>query len=435
MTAITFLGAGSVEFTRDLLADLLGFEELTGCEVRLHDIDPDRLATAEGIAAQVARQVGGSLKVSTHADRRESLDGADFAINMIQVGGLAATRTDFAVPNRHGVRQTIADTLGIGGVFRALRTFPVLDGIAADMLAVCPDAWLLNYTNPMSMNITYLSRVAPALKVVGLCHSVHWTVVGLGEVIGVPLEEMSWFSAGVNHQAWLLRWERDGRSLYPVLDERIAADPELRRRVRVDMYRRFGYYPTETSEHSSEYVPWYLRHDAEVERLRLEPDVYVGISEGNVATYEDTRRLLAAGEPLALEQTATEYAPQVVHSMVTGLPRRIQGNVANTGLITNLPAGLGVEVPCLVDEMGVHPVHVGALPPQCAALNRNFLNVVDLTAAAAVDGDPRLVRHAAMLDPNTAATLGLDDIWDLCDELVAAHGDLLPPSLRVSVRA
>jgi alpha-galactosidase len=435
MTSIAFLGAGSVEFTRDLLSDLLHFDELTDIEVRLHDIDADRLATAEGIAHQVASQVGATPKVSVHPDRRTALDGADFAINMIQVGGLAATKTDFALPNRRGLRQTIADTLGIGGIFRALRTFPVLGGIATDMLDVCPDAYLLNYTNPMSMNVSYLARVAPGLKSVGLCHSVYWTVVGLCEVVGVPYDDVSYSSAGVNHQAWLLRWERDGKSLYPLLDERIAADPELRRRVRVDMYRRLGYYPTETSEHSSEYVPWYLKHDDEIARLRIEPDVYVGISEHNVATYQETRRALAAGETLALDPSATEYAPQVVHSMVTGTKRRIEGNVANTGLITNLPDGLGVEVPCLVDELGVHPMHVGALPPQCAALNRAFLGVVDLTVAAGVEGDPRLVRQAAMLDPNTAATLTLDDIWGLCNDLVAAHGDLLPEPLRVHLDA
>jgi len=430
MTSIAFLGAGSVEFTRDLLADLLRFDDIGDIEVRLHDIDTDRLATANGIASSVASQLGVSPKVSVHADRRSALDGVDFAINMIQVGGLAATKTDFEVANQHGVRQTIADTLGIGGIFRALRTFPVLSGIADDMLDVCPDAYLLNYTNPMSMNISYLAKVAPALNAVGLCHSVYWTVHGLCEDIGVPFDEVTWSSAGVNHQAWLLRWERAGKSLYPVLDERIAADPQLRRRVRVDMYRRLGFYPTETSEHSSEYVPWYLKHDAEIERLRIEPDVYVGISEDNVATYEETRRALAAGEELTFEQSATEYAPQVVHSMVTGTKRRIEGNVANTGLITNLPSGLGVEVPCLVDELGVHPTYVGDLPAQCAALNRGFLNVVDLTVRAGIEGDPRLVRQAAMLDPNTAATLSLDDIWALCNDLVAAHGDLLPEPLR-----
>ncbi|MFY9915441.1 MAG: alpha-glucosidase/alpha-galactosidase [Nocardioidaceae bacterium] len=434
MTVVTFVGAGSVEFTRDLLADLFGFTDLGPLTIRLHDIDPDRLATAHGIALQVRDRFGSQAEVSAHAERKASFDGADFVVNMIQVGGLASTRVDFDVPARHGVRQTIADTLGIGGIFRALRTFPALDGIAADMLAVCPDAWLLNYTNPMAMNLTYLSRTAPNLRAVGLCHSVYWTVHDLCELIGVPLEQTQWWSAGVNHQAWLLRWEQDGRDLYPLLDDRIDADPELRRRVRVDMYRRLGYYPTETSEHSAEYVGWYLPHDDEVARLRLEIGAYVGISEDNVATYERTRAQLAAGEPIDLDATATEYAPQVIHSMVTGRPRRIVGNVGNTGLVTNLPRDVCVEVPCLVDAHGVVPTWVGDLPPQCAALNRAYLNVVDLTVRAATDGDPLLLREAAMVDPNTSATLSPPAVWDLVDDMVAAHGDLLPPALRSSLQ-
>jgi alpha-galactosidase len=283
MTTIAFVGAGSVVFTRQLLADLFGFPELADATIRLHDIDADRLSTAEGIAHQVAQQLGARPTITASADRRTALTGADFVINMVQVGGIAATRTDFEVPAKFGVRQTIADTLGIGGIFRALRTFPVLSGIASDMQEVCPDAWLLNYTNPMAMNVWWLSQVAPSVKAVGLCHSVYWTVAGLCEVVGVPLEGTSYRAAGVNHQAWLLDWQRDGRSLYPLLDERIAADAELRRRVRVDMYRRLGYYPTETSEHSSEYVSWYLHDEREIERLRIPVGAYIGISEENVA--------------------------------------------------------------------------------------------------------------------------------------------------------
>ena len=429
MVRIAFIGAGSVVFTRDLLADILRMPELAQAHVALHDIDPERLDTAEQTAMQVAGQVGAKPAVSTHTDRRSALEGAAFVVNMVQVGGIDATRVDFAVPERFGLRQTIADTIGVGGIFRHLRTSVLLDELAADMLAVCPDAHLLNYTNPMAMNVQYLAMRAPALKVVGLCHSVYWTVVGLGEIVGVPHDEVTYTSAGVNHQAWLLRWEHDGRSLYPELDARIAADPQLRRRVRVDMYRRLGYYPTETSEHSSEYLPWYLRHDSEIERLRLPVGAYVGISEDNLAEYASTRAALAAGTDLPLPE-ATEYAPQVIHSVVTGQPRTIAGNVVNSGLITNLPDDVAVEVPCLVDAAGVRPVHVGDLPPQCAALNRTFLGPVDLAVRAAVHGDPRLVRQAAMLDPNTAATLPVEEIWRLCDALVDAHGDLLPEPLR-----
>lgn len=436
MTTITFVGAGSVEFTQQLLVDILSFPEFAQVEIRLHDVDEERLRTAEGIAQQVGDALGVRPVVSASLDRRRCLDGADFVVNMVQVGGLAATRTDFEVPARFGLRQTIADTLGVGGVFRALRTFPLLSALSADMTGLCPDAWLLNYTNPMAMNLWWLGAVAPRLKAVGLCHSVYWTVAGLCDVVGVPMQGTSYRAAGVNHQAWLLTWEREGQDLYPRLDDRIGADPELRRRVRVDMYRRLGYYPTETSEHSSEYVPWYLHLDREVDRLRIPVGTYLQMSEENVQTYQRTRDQLARGERLSIEKDddATEYAPQVIHSVVTGTQRTIHGNVTNSGLISNLPADAAVEVPCTVDELGVHPQAIGELPAQCAALNSAFLSVCGLTVRAALEGDPRLVRQAVMLDPNAAATLSVDDIWAMCDDLTQAHGDLLPPALRVPVR-
>ncbi|MFI5099862.1 MAG: alpha-glucosidase/alpha-galactosidase [Actinomycetes bacterium] len=432
-TTITFLGAGSVVFTRELLGDILGFADLADVRLVLHDIDPERLQTAEAIAAATADQLGVKPRIVASADRRRALEGASYVVNSIQVGMHAATVRDIEVPASFGLRQTIGDTIGVGGIFRGLRTFPVLDAIARDMLEVCPDAWLLNYTNPMAMNVAYLHAVAPQLKVLGLCHSVYWTVRGLCEVIDVPFDEVSYWSAGVNHQAWVLRWERGGESLYPLLDERIAADPQLRRRVRVDMYRRLGYYPTETSEHSSEYVPWYLHDDAEVERLRIPVGDYVRISEGNLAEYVQVRDSLRAGERLEIDRDSTEYAPQVIHSLETGTPRTIFANVPNLGLITNLPDGYAVEVPTALDELGAHPMHVGALPPQCAALNRSFVSVGELAVRAAVEGDPRLVRQAAMVDPNTAATLSVDRIWALCDALTEAHGDLLPEPLRAPV--
>lgn len=427
---ITIIGAGSVEFTRELLGDILSFPELGAVRVVLHDIDTERLETAEAIARATARAAGAQPEVVSTTDRRRALDGADYVINTIAVGGHTATVRDFEIPAKYGLNQTIADTIGVGGIFRGLRTFPVLAGIAEDMAQVCPDAWLLNYTNPMAMNVTYLHRVAPNLKVLGLCHSVYWTMVGLCELIDVPYDEVSYWSAGVNHQAWVLRWERGGENLYPLLDERIAADPELRRRVRVDMYRRLGYYPTETSEHSSEYVPWYLHDPDEVARLRLNVGEYVSISEANLAEYQRLRAELAETDTLPIDTGSTEYAPQVIHSLETATPRVISANVVNAGLITNLPDGLAVEVPTLLDSLGAHPMAVGDLPPQCAALNRTFLGPVDLTVRAAVEGDPRLVRAAAMVDPNTAATLSVDQIADLCDELTAAHGDLLPEPLR-----
>ncbi|GAA0944220.1 alpha-glucosidase/alpha-galactosidase [Virgisporangium aurantiacum] len=430
MTVIAFLGAGSVVFTRELLADILSFPDLRNVTLSLHDIDPERLATAEAIARRTAEQLGATPTVTTNLDRRAALDGANFVINAIQVGMHAATERDFAIPTKYGLRQTIADTIGVGGIFRALRTFPVLTGIAADMRAVCPDAWLLNYTNPMAMNLAYLHAVAPELNAVGLCHSVYWTVHDLCELLDIPFAEVDYSAAGVNHQSWLLRWEHHGENLYPRLDERLATDEQLRRRVRMDMYQRLGFFPTETSEHSAEYVPWYLHHDSEVERLRIPVGDYLRISAENLAEYASTRAVIEKGEPLDLHRDATEYAPQVIHSMVTGTQRRIHATVANHGLIDNLPDGYAVEVPCVVDRLGVRPERVGPLPPQCAAVNRGFVSVGELTVRAALTGDPRLVRQAAMVDPNTAASLTVDAIWALVDDLTAAHGDLLPEPLR-----
>ncbi|RCH70401.1 alpha-glucosidase/alpha-galactosidase [Streptomyces sp. SDr-06] len=428
-TKIAFIGAGSVEFTQGLLADLFAFPEFARARIALHDIDPERLATSEAAAHHIAGELGAAPTVTAHLERRAALDGADFVINTVQIGMDRATRTDFEIPARYGLRQTIGDTLGVGGIFRALRTFPLLRSLAADLAQLCPDAWLLNYTNPMAMNLLYLHRVAPELRAVGLCHSVYWTMHDLSELVGTTFEEVSYLAAGVNHQSWVLRFERAGRDLYPLLDEVIAKDPELLRRVRVDMYRRLGHYPTETSEHSSEYVPWYLHHDTEVDRLRLPVGVYLDIVEDNLATYARTRDALAAGRPLPVEGTM-EYAPQIVHSIVTGTPRTVYGNVPNQGLIDNLPADSVVEVPCLVDALGVQPTRIGALPAQCAALNRAYVSVTDLVVRAAVLGEPRHIRHAAMSDPATAAALPVERIWDLCDDLVRAHEPLLQPELR-----
>jgi alpha-galactosidase len=435
MVKIAFVGAGSVVFTRQLIADLLGFPDLAGTELALHDIDPERLAVAEGTAHRLVRQLGTPATVTASLDRRAALAGADFVINMIQVGGIDATITDLEIPARHGLRQTIGDTTGVGGVFRALRTFPVLEAIIRDMREVCPDALLLNYTNPMAMNVWWASVVAPDIRTYGLCHSVYWTAHDLAELVGLDVAATRYRAAGVNHQAWLLDWTADGQDLYPRRRAAIAADPGLERRVRVEMFRRIGYYPTETSEHSSEYLPWFLRSDAQVERFRIEPLQYIGISKDNVADFEEARRLLAADVDLPLEDGATEYAPQIIHSIVTGTPREVHVNVPNAGLIDNLTPGAAVEVPALVDADGVHPIAMGALPPQCAALNRTYLSVAELTIEAARTGDPRLVRQAVLVDGNASATLTPAQIWDLCDELVAAHGDLLPEPLRAALPA
>jgi alpha-galactosidase len=427
---ICFVGAGSVEFTRQLLRDLMTMPELADCSIVLHDIDERRLTLARAIAEATVQHHHAGARITATTDRRRALDGADFVVNMVAIGGHAATVADFDVPERFGIRQTIGDTLGVGGVFRGLRTFGFLAGLAEDMLAVCPQAWLLNYTNPMAMNIGFLNLTAPKLKVLGLCHSVYWTVVDLSALVGVPFDEVTFTSAGVNHQAWVLQWQHRGENLYPRLDALIDSDEQLRRRVRVDMYRRLGYYPTETSEHSSEYVPWYLHDPAEIERLRIPLRDYVTISADNAAEVGRLEASLAADAYREPEEEAAEYAPQVIQAMVTGRPLVIQVNTANTGLITNLPAGAPVEVPAVIDALGARPTFVGDLPPQCAALNRSFLNVVDLTIRAYVEERPDHIRHALMSDPATSAQLPLAQIDSLASAMVEAHAEFLPPALK-----
>ncbi|KQR53524.1 alpha-glucosidase/alpha-galactosidase [Leifsonia sp. Leaf336] len=429
MPQIVFLGAGSVVFTRQLLADLFRFDDLPTLRIVLHDIDAERLAVAAATAEQLVERFGRTAELVATLDRREALAGADFVINMIQVGGIDATRIDLEVPAAAGLLQTIGDTTGVGGVFRGLRTFPVLSGIAADMLDLCPDAWFLNYTNPMAMNVWWMSVVAPSIKTVGLCHSVYWTVHDLCELIGVPMEGTHYRAAGVNHQAWLVEWSRDGEDLYPLLREAIERDPELRRRVRVEIFERIGFYPTETSEHSSEYLSWFLRDPEQIERFRLRPLEYVGISEENVAEFEHAKAALAAGEPLELEEGAAEYAPQVIHSILTGTERIIHANVVNRGLIGNLPEGAVVEVPSRVDADGVHPLPFGDIPPQGAALNRTYLSVAELAVEAARAGDPALVRRAVLTDPNASSSLTPEQLWALCDELTLRHAARLPVAL------
>ena len=434
MARVAFIGAGSVVFTKNLLGDILSFPELGGIEIALHDIDPDRLATAEAMARYVARERGASPAISAHVARRAALDGADYVINMVQVGGHAATLLDFEIPARHGVRQTIADTLGIGGIFRTLRTADHMLALGREMAELCPRAWLLNYTNPMAMLCWLVYGGTPTRNVVGLCHSVQFTTDDLASLVGVPVDEVTFLAAGVNHQAFILRFERDAENLYPLLDARIESDPELQRRVRVQLYRRLGYFPTESSEHAAEYVPWFMSHDDEIERHRIPVGEYIRRSEENLLEYERVKGMLGRGEAMPLARS-NEYAASIIHSMETGRPSVVYGNVRNTGLLPGLPDDCCVEVPCLVDGTGLHPVAVLDYPPELAALNRTFENPVELTVRAVLEERPELVRQAAMLDPSTAATLTLDEIDALCDELTLAHGDALPIPLRASRRA
>ncbi|MDW8299766.1 MAG: alpha-glucosidase/alpha-galactosidase [Anaerolineae bacterium] len=428
MPKITFIGAGSTVFAKHLMGDILTFPELAESEFALFDIDPQRLRTSEIVAHRLNESLGTRARITATLDRRAALDGADYAICMIQVGGYKpATVTDFEIPKKYGLRQTIADTLGIGGIMRALRTIPVLLDMCHDMEQLCPNVVFLQYVNPMAMNCWAINR-ATRIKTVGLCHSVQGTARQLAEDIGVPLEEINYLAAGINHMAFYLRFERNGEDLYPYL-RRVIEEGRVPswNRVRYEMLRRLGYFVTESSEHFSEYVPWFIKRDRPdlIERFNIPLDEYIRRCEVQIAEWETQRQALEGGAALQVQRT-DEYAAQIIHSLETGTPRVIYGNVTNNGLIDNLPQGCCVEVPCLVDKNGIQPTKVGTLPPHLAALMQTNINVQALTVEAALTGKREHIYHAAMLDPHTAAELDLDQIWSLVDELIAAHGDLLP---------
>jgi alpha-galactosidase len=427
---IAFIGAGSIEFTRNVVTDLCSYPELASdLHLALYDISPERLAFAEALTHRIVVQTGANAKVTATTERGPALDGARYVINEVQVGGYASTRADFEIPARYGVRQTIGDTLGIGGIFRGLRTIPVVTALAADMVRRCPDAYLLNYSNPMAMLPWAVYAGTDFRNVFGLCHSVRDTHAFLAGLVGADPASVRFVTAGFNHQAFVLRFEQDGKSLYPRLAEVIDGSPELQRRVRVELYRQFGYFPTESSEHSAEYVPWFMRHDSQIAEYRIFVGDYLARSEENLAELESLQAQLTAGADLDLEP-ADELASQFIHSLETGTEREIYVNVRNGGLISSLPEDCCVEVPCDLTAGVATPKAVGALPPQLAALNRTFLNVVELTVAAALEGRRDHVRQAALLDPNTAATLTVEQTVAMVDELLAAHSDLMPPGLR-----
>jgi alpha-galactosidase len=428
MPKTVFLGAGSTVFARNLLGDILGHEELAGSEIVLHDIDEGRLATSELVARRVCEALKAPATVTATTDRRAALDGADFAINMIQVGGYEpCTVTDFEVPKRFGLRQTIGDTLGIGGIMRGLRTIPVLLGMCADMEELCPGVLFLNYTNPMAINCRAINR-ASRIRTVGLCHSVQGTAFELSLDLGIPYGEIDYLAAGINHMAFYLRLERDGEDLYPRLQALArSGDVPDDNRVRYDVLRHLGYFVTESSEHFAEYVPWFIKRDRPeiIDRLNIPLDEYPRRCLAQIASWEAERHRLE-GDGAIEVHPSFEYAATIIRSVVTGKPRVIYGNVANDGLIDDLPAGCTVEVPCLVDGNGVQPTRVGALPPQIAALIRTNINVQELTVEAALTGRLDHVYHAAMLDPHTAAELDPDQITALVDALLAAHGEWIP---------
>ena len=458
MTKISFIGAGSTVFAKNLMGDILSYPELQDVTISLHDIDEERLRTSEIVANNIAQTLGVRPTIEATTDRRRSLDGADYAISMIQVAGYKpGTVVDFEVPKKYGLRQTIADTLGIGGIMRGLRTIPVLLDMCYDMEEVCPDVTFLQYVNPMAMNCWAISR-ATTIKTVGLCHSVQGTAMQLCRDIGVPYDEINYVCAGINHMAFYLTFVRDGVDLYPlirdVLDEGRAPDWNL---VRYELFKRVGYFVTESSEHFAEYVPWFIKRDRPelIEEFNIPLDEYIRRCEVQITGWDFMRQKLetpdadltdAFAKAMAQAGVAEEHMPLVVnnfenlnevkrsheygsliiHSMETGEPRVIYGNVPNDGLIDNLPAGCCVEVPCLVDKNGVQPTKIGALPPHLAALMQTNINVQALTVEAALTGKREHIYHAAMLDPHTAAELSLDQIWALVDDLIDAHGDWLP---------
>lgn len=431
MVKVAFIGAGSVEFTRNVVTDLCSFTELHGeLELALHDIDAERLQYAEALAKRINSQLGAGARISSSLDRRTAVDGADYVVNEIQVGGYTATRADFDIPASYGLHQTIGDTIGIGGIFRGLRTIPVLRSIGDDLAQVAPDAYLLNYSNPMAMLPWAVYAGTPFSRVVGLCHSVRDTHRQLAELVGIPHDEIDFVTAGFNHQAFVLKFERQGEDLYPRLREVVEGDLELQRRVRVEIFRQFGYFPTESSEHSAEYVPWLMRNDEEIKRYRIPVGEYLTRSERNMSEFDETLRTLQADGPLELEPTS-EMASEFIRAHVTGRPANLYVNVRNEGLIESLPEECCVEVPATVDADGLHPQAVGALPPQLTALNRTFLNVVELTVKAVLEGNRDHVYQAALLDPNAAASLSISQIRDMCDELLQAHGQLIPAELRL----
>ena len=436
MLKITFMGAGSTVFARNVLGDCMCSPALRECEIALYDIDGTRLKESEIILSAINHNVNRDrAQIRTYLgveNRKEALRGATFVVNAIQVGFYdPCTITDFEIPKKYGLRQTIADTLGIGGIMRALRTIPVLKDFADDMEEVCPDAWFLNYTNPMAMLTGYMQRYTD-IKTVGLCHSVQVCSENLLKDLGMEdrLEGRRELIAGINHMGWLLEiYDREGNDLYPEIRRRAAgknASEKHTDMVRYEYIRRLGYYCTESSEHNAEYNPLFIksRYPELIEKYNIPLDEYPRRCINQINGWEEEKNNILKDGKITHERSK-EYASYIMEAMVTNVPYKIGGNVINTGLIDNLPSDACVEVPCMVDAMGVNPCHVGRLPVQCAAMNMTNINVQLMTIQAAVTKKREDIYRAAMLDPHTAAELSIDDIVAMCDELIEAHGDYM----------
>ena len=432
MPKIALIGAGSVIWTRRLMYDVLSFPELAGSTLSLMDIDPLRLDTARKTVETLVAQTGAPVRVEATLDRREAVRGADYVIFAVQVGMHEATLLDFEIPRKYGLRQTIADTLGVGGIFRGLRTIPVLLGLLRDMEEVCPGALLLNYVNPMAILCLAAAR-ASSIQTVGLCHSVQGTAAQLAALPrAAPRGGGTPRGRDQPHGLVPGAAPPGGEDPYPRLWELLEQGrAPSRDRVRFEMLRRLGYFVTESSEHMAEYVPYFLKREAWCGRFNIPMDEYVRRSARNLEEFEETRRTVEAGESFELRRSH-EYAADIIHALQTGRDWSFNGNVPNSldrrtaALIPNLPADAVVEVPCLVNGAGVQPVHAGELPAQLAGLNRSHVTVHQLAVEAALTGNRDALYQAVMLDPHTASVLSLDEMWAMTDELIAAHGDALP---------
>lgn len=437
---LTFIGAGSTIFMRNIVGDMLHFEALRDATIALMDIDAQRLEESAALARRLVAAMGAGARIETHTDQRRALEGADFVVTAFQIGGYdPCTITDFDLPKRYGLRQTIGDTLGVGGIMRGLRTVPHLWQVAADMTAVCPDATLLQYVNPMAINTWALAERFPRIKQVGLCHSMQNTVQELAHDLDLPADEIRYRVAGVNHVAFFLQLEHRGQSLYPRLRDgyrsgRLPKPPLLMPRcpnhVRYEVTDHLGYFCTESSEHLAEYVPWFIKdgRDDLIEAFGIPLDEYPQRCIEQRADWAE--QAIGTQGPVTVEKSH-EFAAEIMNAMVTDTPYTIYGNLPNHGQIPQLPMGAAVETPCLVDANGIQPTQVTDIPPQLTALMRSQINVQELTVRALVDENPDHIYHAAMMDPHTAAELDLRQIRGLIDDLRTAHGDWLPAFARL----
>ncbi|MFQ6242569.1 alpha-glucosidase/alpha-galactosidase [Sinorhizobium meliloti] len=435
MPKICLVGAGSTVFAQNILGDVLSTPSRHDYVISLFDIDAERLKTSEIVARRICDALTlGSVRIEATLDRREALRGADFVILMFQVGGYKpATVADFELPKKYGLRQTIADTLGIGGIFRGLRTIPVLEAICRDIEEVCPNALLMQYVNPMAINCWAIKELAPQIRTVGLCHSVQHTAGHLAACLGEDMADINYLSAGVNHVAFFLKYEKlhpDGRreDLYPRLkalaeEGRVPPDD----RVRFDALKRLGHFVTESSEHFSEYTSWYIkgRQPELIDKLNIPLDEYIRRCEVQIEDWHVLRNDLEGGKPIEVYRS-NEYAAGIIHAATTGKPALIYGNVPNNGLVENLPPECIVEVPCHVDRNGIQPIWLGRIPTQLSAVMRLSISVQELTVEAALTKSRDRIYQAALLDPHTSAELSPDQIWNLVDDLIEGHGDLLP---------